>query len=175
MNFGVATFLFCAPMWLLGAHLAERYRSGLIFSDRLPPIWMLRALLPLSAVLSIFLFYHAPIHIPLTWSVLAFVPVGYIWLSKELQRLTSHRTIDILERFGTASYSMYLVHRFPLTFFSEHLTLWPGIVFYCCQAVAIAFSTFAFFRLVEHPAHRLAKRLGRTWDNAAIAGIARAR
>lgn len=28
MNFRVSTFLFCTPIWLLGAVLAERYRSG---------------------------------------------------------------------------------------------------------------------------------------------------
>jgi len=174
MNFGAFTFLFCAPMWLLGAVLAERYRSGAIFTERLPSVWLLRSTLPICAVLSIFLFYHAPIQVPLTWSVVAFVPIGYIWLKKELQRLTSHRTTGILEHFGKASYSMYLVHRFPLTFFSTHLIFKSPFAVYSLQAAAIAISTYGFFKLIEEPSHSLAKRLGRTWDSALIGGVARA-
>jgi len=122
-NFGVSTFLFCAPMWLLGAVLAERYRSGILFDDILPPTWMLRAALPISAILATFLFYHAPIKIPLTWAVAAFVPVGYMWLAKELQRLTSHATNDRLEALGRAAYSIYLVHQFSLTLFRNNFQL----------------------------------------------------
>lgn len=163
-NFGILTFLFCAPMWLLGAHLAERYRSGALFEAKIPSVWLLRAALPICAVAAIFLFYHAPIKVPLTWSVAAFVPVGYYWLAAELQRLTGHRTSDLLERWGLAAYSMYLVHRFALTFFSEQLASWPTIAFYSCQAIAIIAVTYVFYRCVERPSHHLAKKLGATWD-----------
>lgn len=166
-NFGVLTFLFCSPMWLLGAHLAERYRDGSLFVAKLPSVGLLRAALPVYAVAAIFLFYHAPIHIPLTWSVAAFVPAGYLWLAAELQRLTSHGMNERLERLGVAAYSMYLTHRFALTFFADHLASWPTILFYGLQAIAIGVATFAFYRLVEKPSHRLAKKLGAAWDVAA--------
>jgi len=161
MNFGVSTFLFCTPMWLLGAVLAERYRSGIFFNDRLPPAWLLRAALPISAVLATFLFYHAPIKVPLTWSVAAFVPIGYMWLAKELQRLTSHTTNERLEALGRAAYSIYLVHRFPLTLFGDHFRSWPAAAFYPTQAIMIGLSAWAFYVLIERPSHVWSKAIGR--------------
>lgn len=158
-NFGVLTFLFCAPMWLLGAILAERYRSGALFRVRLPSVWLFRAALPVCSVLATVALYHGP-GVPLTWSIVAFVPIGYLWLAKELQRLTCHRTNDRLEALGAAAYSIYLVHRFPLTFFGEmyagHLPLPADLV----QAVAVGIVAFAFYRLIERPSHQLSKRVG---------------
>jgi peptidoglycan/LPS O-acetylase OafA/YrhL len=159
LNFGALTFVFCAPMWLLGAILAERYRSGALFNYRLPSVWLLRGALPVCGVLATVLFYHGP-KIPLTWAVAAFVPVGYLWLAKELQRLTSHRTNDRLEALGGAAYSVYLIHRFPLTLFGDiyHSHL-PGAL-YPVQAIAVGLCAYAFYRVVEKPSHRLAKRIG---------------
>ncbi|WP_157081873.1 acyltransferase family protein [Sphingomonas pruni] len=165
-DFGILTFLFCAPLWLLGAHLAERYRDGSLFVAKLPSVWLLRAALPVCAVAATFLFYHAPIRVPLTWSVVAFVPAGYLWLAVELQRLTSHGVSEQLERLGLAAYSMYLTHRFALTFFADHLTCRSTILSYGFQAIAISIATFTFYRLVEKPSHRLAKKLGAAWDAA---------
>jgi peptidoglycan/LPS O-acetylase OafA/YrhL len=168
-NFGVVTFLFCAPMWLLGAVLAERYRSGALFTDRLPPVWFLRAALPSCAILATFMFYHAPIKIPLTWSVAAFVPVGYLWLAKELQRLTTHRTSDRLETLGLAAYSIYLVHRFPLTFFNDHFGPNLPIAVYVLQAVAIGLVAYVFYRCIEKPSHELSKAVGRRLSDSRTA------
>jgi len=158
-NFGVLTFAFCAPMWLLGAVLAERYRSGALFRYRLPPIWLLRGSLPVCAVLATVALYHGP-KIPLTWSIVAFSPIGYLWLAKELQRLTSHRTNDRLEALGGAAYSIYLVHRFPLTLFYDLYHAKPPLALYPVQAVAVGIAAFAFYRLVEKPSHQFSKRVG---------------
>jgi len=165
-NFGVATFLFCAPMWLLGAVLAERYRSGALFTDRLPPVWFMRGALPFCAILATFMFYHAPIKIPLTWSVVAFVPVGYLWLAKELQRLTGHRTNDRLEALGGAAYSIYLVHRFPLTLFATLYGAHLPLALYPVQAIAIGVVAYAFFQGVEKPSHEFSKAVGRRLTNS---------
>ena len=158
-NFGVMTFVFCAPMWLLGAVLAERYRSGALFHDRLLSVWILRGALPICGALATGALYHGP-KIPLTWSVVAFTPIGYLWLAKELQRLSGHRTIDWLEALGAAAYSIYLVHRFPLTLF---LGLYQGklpLAAYPIQAAAIGIAAFVFYRLVEKPSHQFSKRVG---------------
>jgi peptidoglycan/LPS O-acetylase OafA/YrhL len=158
-NFGVLTFVFCAPMWLLGAILAERYRSGVLFSYRLPPVWLLRGALPVCAILATILFYRGP-KFPLTWAVAAFVPVGYLWLAKELQRLTSHRTNNRLEALGGAAYSVYLVHRFPLTLFGEIYQYHLPLALYPIQAIAVGLCAYAFYRVVEKPSHQLSKRVG---------------
>lgn len=158
-NFGVLTFVFCAPMWLLGAILAERYRSGALFNYRLPSVWLLRAALPICAVLATALFYRGP-KIPLTWAVAAFVPVGYLWLARELQLLTSHRTNDRLEALGSAAYSVYLVHRFPLTLFGDIYHSHLPLALYPVQAIVVGLSAYAFYRVVEKPSHQLSKRIG---------------
>lgn len=157
-NFGAMTFVFCAPMWLLGAMLAERYRSGGLFRDRLPSVWILRGALPICGVLATAALYHGP-KIPLTWSVVAFTPIGYLWLAKELQRLSANRTIDRLEALGAAAYSIYLVHRFPLTLFFERYHGKPPLAAYPIQAVAVGIAAFAFYRLVEKPSHQFSKRV----------------
>jgi hypothetical protein len=159
-NFGVLTFVFCAPMWLLGAVLAERYRSGTLFTERLPSVWILRAALPVSAILATFLFYHGP-RAPLTWSVAVFVPIGYLWLARELQRLTTHRTNDRLEALGGAAYSIYLVHRFPLTLFGDIYSGHVPLALYPVQAIAIGVVAYAFYRAVEKPSHIFSKNVGR--------------
>ena len=159
-NFGLATFIFCAPMWLLGAQLAERYHDGSLFSWKLPSIWLLRGMLPVCAVLATLLFYYGP-KLPLTWAVAAFTPIGYLWLAKELQQLTSHRTNDRLEALGKAAYSIYLVHRFPLTAFYDTYGLRLPVAAYMVQALAISLCAWEFYRLVEKPSHELSKTVGR--------------
>lgn len=158
-NFGVLTFIFCAPMWLLGAILAERYRSGALFNYRLPPVWLLRGALPVCAVLATALFYRGP-KIPLTWAVVAFVPVGYLWLAKELQLLTSHRTNDRLEALGGAAYSVYLIHRFPLTLFDDIYHSHLPFAVYPVQAIVVGLCAYGFYRVVEKPSHQFSKRIG---------------
>jgi len=159
-NFGLLTFIFCAPMWLLGAQLAERYHDGSLFSWKLPSLLLLRGALPICAVAATVLFYHGP-KFPLTWSVAAFIPIGYLWLAKELQQLTSHNPNDRFEAFGRAAYSIYLVHRFPLTAFTDSYGPRQPIAAYLVQVSVIVICAWVFHRVVEKPSHELSKKIGR--------------
>ena len=140
--------MFCSPAWLLGALLAERYRSGALAVWRLPSVWLLRAALPPAALLSNILYYHVPIHVPMTWSIVAFVPLGYIWMSAEVQRLAIHPPNAWLERFGLASYSIYLLHKPILMLFHAEFAHWPALPFYLAQGVALAFAGWLFYLTV---------------------------
>lgn len=156
-------WLFSAPAWLLGALLAERYRSGALARARFPSIWLLRAALPLAAIASNIAYYHLPVHIPMTWSIAAFVPLGYVWIAAEVQRLGVRPPWAWLERLGLATYSMYLLHKLAIDLFHLYARSLPLWLFHLGMAAALGIGTWLLYTLVEAPAHRLAKWLGARW------------
>jgi peptidoglycan/LPS O-acetylase OafA/YrhL len=160
-DFGTATFIFCAPLWILGAVLAGRLRGEKAFTP-LPPLFFWRSGLIIFSIAGVALLYHSPIRIGLPWTIVVFTPFSYFWLMKELHEGLHRAIIPILERLGTASYSIYLMHEFILTAFSRNLQFLPISAYYIAQIASIAALSALFYWAVEAPAHRLAKRMGRS-------------
>lgn len=158
--FGSFPFILFAPIWLLGALLAAQYRSGALFVLRLPSIWLFRALFLGFSILLNVLAFHSPIRIEQPIGIALFVPFGYFWLAKELQRTRAVAPWQWLERLGLASYSLYLTHKLTLTWAAGHLPAGNPWLYYALQAGCIAALAAGFYFLIEAPSHRLAKTLG---------------
>lgn len=100
---------------------------------------------------------HSPIKVGYTYSMLAFSLLAYGWLLKELQSPLA--AWAPLERCGTASYSLYLVHFVVLGGLSEHMPPIAPIADLLIRGSSIVLATFVMYQFIEGPSHRLARRL----------------
>ena len=146
------------PCWLLGCQLAERFDR---FHERpvsAARLWMWRGgAWFLSAAFSVIRF-HTPIGFP--WTLSLFAIYAALWLEQEM-RVYLGRRPPVLEAPGEASYSLYLTHvqsiwflyKLPIAAAMSAGALWLSSI--------VAFGSVAaiFYRLVERPSHRLARRV----------------
>ncbi len=149
------------PCWLLGCWLAARMRSG---AEELPApserrMWLWRlGMYGLTVVLS-GLRFHSPLKYQYTLNLFALVVVVY--LAREIAASQRQAPPAWLERAGAWSYSLYLTH--PLAFTAYGLLHVPDLGYFFTWVVKLTFVlvvAYAFYRLVERPAHLLAKRIG---------------
>lgn len=88
--------------------------------------------------------------------------VAFIWLTKEL-RLKRPPAI-IMENFGIASYSLYLIHPIVIGVV-ENLNLeLPAPWYSLLMTAATALATAMFYYCVEAPSHHLARLLSRRFQ-----------
>jgi peptidoglycan/LPS O-acetylase OafA/YrhL len=155
------TWLFCAPLWLMGCYLAEHRAPISRVSGRLP-IWAYRIGAIGYCYISTILANHlGSIVIGYTWTIWFYGLFCVFWLDAEMALGTGKAPIAFLERFGLAGYSLYLTHRFALIFVQENLTDLPPFAFWIATIAAIMALTWAFYRIVEWPSHNVARSLGR--------------
>jgi peptidoglycan/LPS O-acetylase OafA/YrhL len=164
--------LLAFPCWLSGLLLAERIRAfnidNFIVSNLLR--WRIGALL-LSTL--IFPLYRVGLHLHITtkpiigllftsqFTLLLFGIYAFFWIEKEMlsMNFSNNRPSPILEKLGTASYSLYLIHISAIWLFSQidtkyflgYLINWL-LLFAFVHAMALI-----FYILVEQPSHQFAK------------------
>ncbi len=154
MSFGIGlTWLVGLPCWLLGCLIAEQ-----LGQDRaaLPPshraVWVMRLSVFVSSVGLSMLRWHSPLTYP--WTLNLFAILCFFWLRMELRFYDTRKPWALLERLGLGSYSLYLVHMHTLAFWrlfgiSDGTYLQLPFSFACA---------YVFYRLIEAPSHRLARR-----------------
>lgn len=155
-QFGWLTWLWGLPIWLSGCVLAERLHSGWI--DKLSGNrWWWRFSAWGFGVLAILGVFHSKTLIGYPISMLLFAGFAYPWLAKELGERSP--AWSWLERFGRASYSLYLVHNIILGAITDYFPHPSSFGIFLLSWVAIGTGTYVFYKLVEHPSHSLARHV----------------
>lgn len=158
-SYGAAlNWLLGLPVWLLGCDLAERVsRPQPVPSRR--AIWTWRCGLWGVAALASALRFHTPIKYPFTLNL--FGMLAGAWLLREISYRSVRPAPRLLERGGRWSYSIYLVHLQGAALFAllglPVLDPYSGWLLKACFTLLVC---YAFARLIEFPAHRLARLAG---------------
>lgn len=162
-GFGLkATWLFNAPLWLMGCYLAERRDEIGQLAGRIP-LWLLRSGVIFYCYGSTILANHlTSFSIGYTWTIWPFGMYCMLWLDAEMRRGTGRATFPIFERFGLAGYSLYLTHKVPIHFVQSELGYLSPVSSWFVTLGGVAVTTWAFYRLIEWPAHKLARSFGRS-------------
>ena len=150
------------PCWLIGCALAEYVSVG-----RYPapaPIWRCRFWVWGVSVICGILNFHSPL--VQTWTLNPFALIVGWWLAQEIQRYRTRPVPQSLEYAGQWSYSIYLTHLAANAVVAllalpdfESAIIWP------IRMVLILAMGYLFYKLIESPAHRLARFAGRTFAN----------
>jgi peptidoglycan/LPS O-acetylase OafA/YrhL len=148
------------PIWLSGCLLAERIARASP-GEAPPRIWFWRTVALAASSLCYGLMLHT--RIGFRWSLTVFAACVFFWLLAETRHYSLRVPNPWLERFGKASYSLYLTHTLALGMFAQIFagfqvarTPWSGFVLRLATVFVV---TTSFYFLVESPAHSLAKRL----------------
>ncbi len=153
------TWLLCLPMWLIGAALAQFHRAG----GRIPLpgwIWVWRGGAVFACLATTVVAHHLPgIHIGYVWSMPIAAIYCFAWLGMEFRRYEKYPPIGFLEAAGAAGYSIYLVHRPVIEFFTLHMADLAPLQIWSLQLTAIVLLSGVFYLAVERPAHRLARSI----------------
>ncbi len=169
------------PCWLLGAHLAESLdlAQAVAHAPGRAALWAWRlGALVVGSMGTNVLWFHSPVRVPYPISLDLFALYAFFWLRAEIRRAEAFGAGRI-EPLGAFSYSMYLVHVQALALFA----LWPAAGSLNAFAAwllrvswVIAFS-WMFYRLVEKPAHQLARRFQQRvvrWRDSSLSAPGRA-
>lgn len=146
------------PCWLLGCQLAERLENLSLSPVSRRQIWMWRGGVWAYSVAAFALTFHSPIRFPVTLNLFALI--GVHWIEREIRYYRVGRA-PTFEALGEASYSIYLTHPhgaavwilLPLSHALHPWGNWFGSMVSCIVFTAL------FYRFVEKPSHRLARRL----------------
>lgn len=143
------------PCWLLGCLLAEQ-RNDRPVSGRQILTW--RAIALSASMLASILNFHAPVKYPFTLNLFALV--AFLWLGREIAYYRTRTPVQLLERAGKWSYSLYLTHghAYKLWWF-VHLYTLPLALRWPVQLTFILLGSYIFYFLIERPTHNLARRL----------------
>jgi peptidoglycan/LPS O-acetylase OafA/YrhL len=173
-SFGVTfTWLFCAPLWLMGCFLAER-RETLIRASRRFPVWIFRiAVLGYCYISTILATHLGAVAVGYTWTIWAFGMLCVFWLAVEVSRGTGKSTMPILERFGAAGYSLYLTHMLVIQFMESNEAGLSPLLYWLATLLSVLVFCWIFYRAVELPSHQLARYLGRRMRPAGEASSGR--
>lgn len=161
------------PCWLLGCWLADRMRTGAATlpepSARRMWLWRL-GMYGMTVVLS-GLRFHSPLKYQYTLDFFALLVVAY--LAREISASQRQPPAQWLERAGAWSYSLYLTHPLALSVYA--LLHVPDLGYFFSWAVrlsSVLVQAYIFYRLVERPAHLLARRIGGAALQPRLAGAA---
>ena len=165
-GFGLLTWLWGLPIWLLGCLLAEQIAAGhLVRKPR--AIWLWRITAVLCATLAMIFQFHSPVPVYYPSTMLVFGLFAFFWMRSEIQQFVLRAPWTLFEEMGKAGYSLYLVHNLVLGAFQD-LVPWAPTYLFALQWAGVGCATFVFYKVVEQPAHRSAKTLA-----AAVAGLQR--
>ena len=141
------------PCWLMGVRMAEQL--DLFYSRPVSDvqIWLWRCGIWILSVALSALRFHANIGFPWTLNIFA-IAVAW-WLEREISHFRQ-RTTPGLERFGEASYSVYLTHMHGAMLAGWVIVL-QGVWSWWLTAIVTALFSTLFYWSVERPSHRLAR------------------
>lgn len=160
-SFGMWTWLFCAPLWLMGCYLAE-HKERITIIVRPISVWLLRLGAIVYCLGSTTLSAHAgSISIGYTWTIWPFGIYCIGWLAREIDHADRFNPSPLFERFGLAGYAIYLTHKVPLAYFDNVKLNAPIVLQWLLLLLTISAFSWAFYRLIEWPSHRLARNLTR--------------
>lgn len=149
------------PCWMLGVKLAQIWVNGPFQADVAVPgaaAWKWRILVWASSSMCLALNFHSPVGYP--WTLNLFAIIAYVWISLEIRRANHFkRPWRVLEWAGRWSYSLYLCHMFAAQLYTG-LRLSPEVGPLCDWLLQVAFvlaTSYAFYRLIELPAHWFAR------------------
>ena len=156
------TWILGLPTWLLGMLVAEYINSGRIaqiVTWRRLHIWVMRGCIVFLGATATILRFHTPISEQI--SLLLFAIPAAVWLFAEVNFATRHPPRAWLERQGSWSYSLYLVHLIAVEMIiyvvpSHYFGASPITVWLACLALGFCLAQ-VFFLMVEQPFHRLAR------------------
>jgi peptidoglycan/LPS O-acetylase OafA/YrhL len=154
------TWLLGLPCWLLGCILAERYESFRRAVVTSWQIWTWRFAIWLTTWVCAVLKFHSPIGYPLTLNFFAIL--AFYWLQREIAFYQVRRPAPRLEKAGTWSYSMYLIHLHAQSIYV--LVGFPAFMLPLSWIIHLTFLLsicYVFYLLVEAPSHKLARHLSK--------------
>jgi peptidoglycan/LPS O-acetylase OafA/YrhL len=156
------TWLFNAPLWLMGCYLAEKREEISRLADKIP-LWLLRSGVIAYCYLSTIAANHlGSFAIGYTWTIWLFGVYCMVWLDAEMKRGTGRATFSIFERFGLAGFSLYLMHKLAIHFVDAELYQLGPLASWLVKLLGVSVLTCVFYRAVEWPAHKFARSIGRT-------------
>lgn len=153
------------PFWLLGCVLAEQARELTTAVANVPKVWALRLAMWGSSSFFALLKFHKNISYQYTLPILGIL--AYFWLREEIIYFSKHKPNKWLELGGKASYTIYLAHMLALPIAGitrEHVR--DGIKPWTISLLSIAVVCAVLYRLVELPAHKLAREVGRRLEKS---------
>jgi peptidoglycan/LPS O-acetylase OafA/YrhL len=154
----MGTAFILLPIWLLGALLAEQVEHLTPLKSTVT-IWQWR--FGVWAASWVCEMLHFKIHVSYTQTMIPFGVLACLWIRQEIRYGMFKPPWAGLASAGGWSYSLYLIHGPAMYIFAKRLLV-PnlGPVGNWCLAYAfILTASYIFFRLVERPSHRLARRI----------------
>lgn len=153
------------PCWMLGVKLAQDWGSRPVQTAAVVPAttaWTWRILVWASSSVCLALNFHSPIGYP--WSLNLFAIIAYAWIALEIRRANGpKRPWRALEWAGRWSYSLYLCHMFAARLYTG-LGVSPEagpLLDWLLRVAFVLATSYAFYLLVELPAHSLARQVAR--------------
>lgn len=151
------------PLWIMGCLMAEMLVSRsqrFEFMKTQAAVWCLRGGILLVAAVTKRL-HHLGL-LGYKHSLLFASPLIFAWLYSELKQENQAKALSALSRFGSASYTVYLIHKICIpiaAYFSLSLSTSVG---WSMGMLLIGLVSYGFYVSVENPAHRLSKSFGRS-------------
>jgi peptidoglycan/LPS O-acetylase OafA/YrhL len=152
------------PCWLLGCKLAEDFdRPGRAVGRA--QIWSWRFAVWAASVFCFFLRFHTPIEH--CYSLNFFAILVYFWIEREIRYFMGVAPLGFLEDAGGWSYSLYLTHFFGIVLFASYAPQ-SGAPYldWLIKCGFVLGTAYAYSRIVEAPAHALARRLAQRVSRA---------
>lgn len=157
---GIAlTWILGLPCWLLGCALAEQFDSTQAHDQAHWRLWAWRgAAWFLSSLASVLRFHGS---IGYRWTLPIFALFAFAWLRAEIAGALGKGSPAMLERWGRASYSLYLTHLVAFAYLAgPTLPRTADPLEWTIQIILILAACTAFFFLVEKPSHLISRKLG---------------
>ncbi|TWJ00796.1 peptidoglycan/LPS O-acetylase OafA/YrhL [Mucilaginibacter frigoritolerans] len=168
--------LLAFPCWLAGVLIAERVsdasNTNKISNDKQNPLlrWRLGALFfsgftfplyRLGLYLKIVTLPFIGLIFTTQFTILLFGLYAFFWIEKEVlyHNFGNAESSVLLERFGLASYSLYLIHTLVFWAFNKYpAAYFPGyLIFWILMLATLHLIVYAFYIIIEKPSHKLAK------------------
>ena len=147
------TWVLGLPCWLLGVRMAERLDLFYLRSVSEMQIWLWRCGIWILSLAFSALRFHA--NIGFAWTLNVFAIAAAWWLEREISYYKTRR-VPRLERFGDASYSVYLTHMHGAMLAGWVIVL-NGAWSWWLTVIVTALFSILFYWCIERPSHQLAR------------------
>lgn len=169
---GSWTWLAGLPCWLLGCLLAERFSAvgtapaidspkkpslrGLL--SKIDSVWLFRAGAIFLGLVTYYAMRNRNVSFLITLHVFAIF--SYFWLQSELRHYMTRPANKFLERLGSLTFSIYLIHLLSIFVWNRFFPT-TGFFMWAAKLGFALLVSAVFYGLVERPSHLLAQKLSR--------------